>query len=130
MNKVQTVFVKSVVFLKLLFMIFILLSVIMVGCEQYNTQGQIEGRELIESTAQEFIFLMATLFATATTLFFDIKVLKQKSNSIYRDWLSLIIIATIALLIATLFKIQWLGITIMLVIGFYALYLLSKYQKA
>jgi len=130
MNKVWNIFLKALIFFKSIFIIFIALSTIMVCSELFNTRNQIEGRELIESTPSELAFLLITLISIIVTLLFDIKTLKRKEAIIYKNWGILSFVTITIIVTSILFKIQWLGISLMMLLGIYAIYLLFKFQKA
>lgn len=130
MNKSIKILIKGLVILKSILIVFALISSIAVGSELYGTRNQIEGRELIESTPTELFSLIAFLFVLSMTLLFDIRTLKLKNELVFKQWIRLLIFTILGIAISFIFKIQWFGITLMLVIGFYAFYLLSKYQKA
>ena len=130
MNKSIKILIKGLVILKSILIVVALISSIAVGSELYGTRNQIEGRELIESTPTELFSLIAFLFVLSMTLLFDIRTLKLKNELVFKQWIRLLIFTILGIAIRFIFKIQWFGITLMLVIGFYAFYLLSKYQKA
>lgn len=130
MNKSIKILIEGLIILKSFLIVIALISSIAVGSELYGTRNQIEGRELIESTPAELFSLIAFLFVLSMTLLFDIRTLKLKNELVFKQWIRLLIFTVLGIAISFIFKIQWLGITLMLVIGFYALYLLSKYQKA
>jgi len=130
MNKSIKILIKGLVILKSILIVVALISSIAVGSELYGTRNQIEGRELIESTPTELFSLIAFLFVLSMTLLFDIRTLKLKNELVFKQWIRLLIFTILGIAISFIFKIQWFGITLMLVIGFYAFYLLSKYQKA
>lgn len=130
MNKSIKILIKGLVTLKSILIVVALISSIAVGSELYGTRNQIEGRELIESTPTKLFSLIAFLFVLSMTLLFDIRTLKLKNELVFKQWIRLLIFTILGIAISFIFKIQWLGITLMLVIGFYAFYLLSKYQKA
>ncbi len=127
MNKPKTILIKGLIALKSIFMIFIALSSITIALELYTTRNQIEGRELIESTPAELISLVAVLFVLLMTLFLDIRTLKLKNETIYKKWIRVLLLTILVIAISIILKFQWLGIPLMLGVGFYALYLLSKY---
>jgi len=120
--------IKGLIFFRFVFAIFVTLSVIMVGSELYITRNQIEGRELIESTPKELIFLLTALVALITTLLFDIRTLKLKEELVYKEWLKLLFLTILTIIVAIIFKIQWLGISLMMFISIYAIFLLYKYS--
>lgn len=126
MNKPKTILIKGLIALKSIFMIFIALSSITIALELYTTRNQIEGRELIESTPAELISLVAVLFVLLMTLFLDIRTLKLKNETIYKKWIRVLLLTILVIAISIILKFQWLGIPLMLGVGFYALYLLSK----
>lgn len=130
MNKSIKILIKGLVILKSILIVVALISSIAVGSELYGTRNQIEGRELIESTPTKLFSLIAFLFVLSMTLLFDIRTLKLKNELVFKQWIRLLIFTILGIAISFIFKIQWFGITLMLVIGFYAFYLLSKYQKA
>lgn len=130
MNKSIKILIKGLVILKSILIVVALISSIVVGSELYGTRNQIEGRELIESTPTELFSLIAFLFVLSMTLLFDIRTLKLKNELVFKQWIRLLIFTILGIAISFIFKIQWFGINLMLVIGFYAFYLLSKYQKA
>jgi len=128
MREMLNMLIKGLIFFRFVFAIFVTLSVIMVGSELYITRNQIEGRELIESTPKELIFLLTALVALITTLLFDIRTLKLKEELVYKEWLKLLFLTILTIIVAIIFKIQWLGISLMMFISIYAIFLLYKYS--
>jgi hypothetical protein len=129
-SKFVNIFIKGLIILKSVLFILFLISVIAIASELYSTRNQIEGRELIESTPEELISLLVVLFTLITTLLFDIRTLKLKEETIYKNWLRLLLLTILVVVIGAIFKTQWLGITLMLLLVLYALHLLFKHQKA
>lgn len=129
MNKSITILIKGLIALKSILILFIVISSIAVGSELYTTRNQIEGRELIESTPAELISLIAVIFVLLMTLLLDIRTLKLKNETIYKKWIKVLLLTILVIAISIIFKIQWLGISLMLLLGFYAIYLLFKFKK-
>jgi len=101
----------------------------MVASTLWAVRNQIEGRELVKENLEELFFFGVILFATVTTLLYDIKALKLKETSMYKKWWGLLFLTIITIIIGTSFKILWLGICLMLLLGFYALFLLYQSNR-
>lgn len=123
------ILIKGLIILKSVLIIIAIISSIAVGSELYGTRNQIEGRELIESKPTELFSLIAFLFVSLMTLLFDIRTLKLKNEVVFKEWTKLLIFTIIGIIISFIFKIQWLGISLMFILGFYTFYLLSKYKR-
>ncbi|PKP12732.1 MAG: hypothetical protein CVU08_08995 [Bacteroidetes bacterium HGW-Bacteroidetes-3] len=130
MDSFLNILIKGLIVLKSILAILFSISVFAITSELWSTRNQIEGRELIEGSPEEIIIFLVMLFALITTLLFDIRTLKRKETLIYKNWAVLLLLTIIVIAISTIFKIQWLGICLMLLIGFYAVYLLFKFKKA
>ena len=100
----------------------------MVASDLWAFRNQIEGRELVQDEPQKSYSLLATLLATITTLLFDIKVLRLKNAFMFNKWISLTLLTIVVVFVGIYFKIQWLGISLMLLVSIYAIYLLLKYS--
>jgi hypothetical protein len=130
MNKRLNILVKGIVILKVILSILFAISFLMVASDLWAVRNQIEGRELVQDEPNKLYSLLATLLATITTLLFDIKVLKLKTTLLYNKWVSLTLLTISVVFVGIYFKIQWLGISLMLFVSIYAILLLFKYSTA
>lgn len=121
--------IKVIVLLKVVFLIFISISLLMVSFELFTTRNQIEGRELIESTPNEFYFLLTFLLFLIITLLFDRRVLKIKNQKIYKYWIILLILIITTIIISYFFKVLWIQIAFFLLVSVYSIHLLNKFPK-
>ena len=101
----------------------------MVASELWAVRNQIEGKELVKETPEELFFLLVVFLANITTLLFDIKLLKIKDKVLYKKWINLTLLTLSIVYIGIYFKIQWLGISLMLLLILYSLVLLFKFSK-
>src|SRR5690554_1925413 len=129
MNKSFSIFIKGLIILKAILYLLFAISLMMVASTLWAVRNQIEGRELVKENLEELFFFGVILFATVTTLLYDIKALKLKETSMYKKWWGLLFLTIITIIIGTSFKILWLGICLMLLLGFYALFLLYQSNR-
>ena len=128
-DRSMNILIKGLIVLKSIFIVFITLCVVLVASKLYTTRDQIEGRELIEETPAELVSLIVVLFTSVTTLLFDIKTIKHKEALVYKNWAGLSLLLISVVVIITIFEIQWIAVLcLMLLLGFYAIYLLFKFQ--
>jgi hypothetical protein len=127
MNKSLNILIKGVVILKVILSLLFAISFLMVASDLWAVRNQIEGRELVQNEPNKLFSLLATLLATITTLLFDIRVLKYKNTLLYSKWVGLILLTIAVIFVGIYFKIQWLGISLMLLVSIYATFLLFKY---
>lgn len=129
MNKGLNILIKGIAIFKIILSILFSIAFLMVVSDLWAVRNQIEGRELVKEEPKEAYFLLATLLATITTLLFDRIVLKIKNSQLYKEWSILTVLAILVVIIGIYFKIQWLGISLMLLVSIYAIRLLFKYSN-
>ena len=128
-DRSMNILIKGLIVLKSIFIVFITLCVVLVALELYTTRDQIEGRELIEATPAELVSWIVVLFAFVTTLLFDIKTIKHKEALVYKNWAGLLLLLISVVVTIAIFEIHWIVVLcLMLLLGFYATYLLFKFQ--
>ena len=126
----MNILIKGLIVLKSIVIVFVTLCVVSVALELYTTRDQIEGRELIEATPEALVYLIVVLFAFVTTLLFDIKTIKHKEALVYKNWAGLLLLLISVVVIIAIFEIHWIVVLcLMLLLGFYATYLLFKFQQ-
>lgn len=132
MNKSMSILIKGIIILKSILTILFLISVLALGSEWFSLSHSEhpESKIFIEGTPEKIASMLLLLFALVATLLFDIRTLKQKEKVIYKNWAVLLLLSVVVIAISTIFKIQWLGITLMLLLSFYTIYLLFKFKKA
>jgi hypothetical protein len=129
MNKCLNILIIGIIIVKIILSIFFTISFLMVASELWAVRNQIEGKELVKETPEELFFLLVVFLANITTLLFDIKLLKIKDKVLYKKWINLTLLTLSIVYIGIYFKIQWLGISLMLLLILYSLVLLFKFSK-
>lgn len=131
MNKSITILIKGLILLKSVLSILFLISVVALGFEWYFSSSSIhpESNYFTKETPKEIASMLPILFVLITTLLFDIRTLKLKNETIYKQWITLLLLTILVIAVSFIFKIHWLGITLMIILGFYSLFLLFKFQR-
>jgi len=129
MKKCLNILIIGIIIVKIILSIFFTISFLMVASELWAVRNQIEGKELVKETPEELFFLLVVFLVTITTLLFDIKFLKIKDKVLYKEWINLTLLTLSIVYIGIYFKIQWLGISLMLFLILYSLLLLFKSSK-
>ncbi|MFY7936403.1 MAG: hypothetical protein ACOVOQ_03420 [Flavobacterium sp.] len=128
MNNSLNIIIKGAIIFKVILSILFAISFLMVASDLWAVRNQIEGRELVQDDPKKLYSLLATLLATITTLLFDIRVIKLKDKLLLKHWVRLTLLTILVVAVGVYFKIQWLGISLMLLVSFYATLLLFKYS--
>lgn len=128
MNKSLYIIIKGIAIFKFFLSIFFAISLLTVASDLWAVRNQIEGRELVQDESQKLYSLLITLLATIATLLFDIKVLRLKNAFMFNKCISLTLLSIVVVFVGIYFKVQWLGISLMLMVSIYAIYLLLKYS--
>lgn len=118
--------VKVFIFLKAVLAVLLLISILALASELWTTRNQIEGRELINTEPKGLASLLIIFLTLIITLFFDFRVLKVNNRVVHNNWAVLLLLTVGVITVSMWLKIQWLTICLMLLLGFYTIYLLFK----